>query len=171
MSKTSLVYIGLGSNDGDSLAHLRTAFGYLGTLIQVQQVSNLYVVTNTSDTTNTTCFYTVAAGTTDLRPLPLLQALQQIERTMGRSDTQGSGLQIIDLDILFYGMLQIDTLNLTIPHPRLPQRAWVLKPLVELAPNLMHPVLYYTMAELLQDCDDADQVQRYDEHTQRKQRI
>ncbi len=72
------------------------------------------------------------------------------------------GPRPIDLDILFYGTAQMESLELTIPHPRLAQRAFVLKPLAELAPDLMHPVLYYTVTQLLADVDDADQVKLYD---------
>ena len=80
---------------------------------------------------------------------------------MGRRSGVQYGPRPIDLDLLFYEAVQMETRKLTIPHPRIAQRAFVLKPLAEIAPQFMHPVLYYTISQLLQDAEDVGQVQIY----------
>ncbi len=159
---STTVYIGLGSNLGDRVANLREAVARLSRTIAIERISRLYVQAPLGYVANDAFINAVVQGKTDLKPLDLLAALQEIEHAMGRRRGVQYGPRPIDLDILLYGTAQITSLELTIPHPLLPKRAFVLKPLAELAPNLMHPVLYYTISQLLQDVDDANQVKLYE---------
>ncbi|MGQ9547350.1 MAG: 2-amino-4-hydroxy-6-hydroxymethyldihydropteridine diphosphokinase [Roseiflexus sp.] len=160
--RVTTIYIGLGSNLGDRVARLREAVERLCQIIEVVRVSRLYVHAPLGYVSTDAFINVVVEGRTTLKPLDLLVELQKIERAMGRRRGIQYGPRPIDLDILFYGTAQMESFELTIPHPRLAERAFVLKPLAELAPNLMHPVLYYTVTQLLADVDDADQVRVYD---------
>lgn len=159
--KARTVYIGLGSNLGDRIAHLRKAIQRLSILIAIDKVSQLYVAAPLGYVHDDAFINAAAAGKTSLKPLDLLEQLQAIEVAMGRRPGVQYGPRPIDLDILFYDTVQIESRKLTIPHPRIAQRAFVLRPLAEIAPQLMHPVHYYTVSQLLQDAEDADQVQIY----------
>jgi 2-amino-4-hydroxy-6-hydroxymethyldihydropteridine diphosphokinase len=160
--KPQRAYIGLGSNLGDRVGFLRDAVRRLGAVLEVERVSNLYVAAPLGYVRHDAFINAVLQGMCTLKPMELLKQLQEIERAMGRRMGVEYGPRPIDLDLLMYGSMQMETLELTIPHPRLPQRAFVLKPLAELAPNLMHPVLYYTVGQLLQDVGEAEQVKLYD---------
>src|SRR3954467_10188413 len=160
--KARTVYIGLGSNLGDRVANLREAGQRLGALVKNEKASQLYVAAPMGYVRDDAFVNAVIRGTTTLKPMELLEVMQAIEATMGRRSGVQYGPRPIDLDLLFYGMIQMESRKLTVPHPRMAQRAFVLKPLAEIAPNLMHPVLYYTTSQLLQEVDDADQVQLYE---------
>lgn len=160
--KVHTVYIGLGSNLGDRVAYLREAVQRLGAIVTLAKASQLYVAAPLGYVRDDAFINAVVAGSTTLKALDLLQMMQAIEGAMGRRPGVQYGPRPIDLDLLFYDTVQIETRKLTIPHPRLHQRAFVLKPLAEIAPNLMHPVFYYTVSQLLQDVEDPDQVQVYD---------
>jgi len=140
--KLSTVYIGLGSNLGDRLANLREAVQRLSAIIKIEKASQLYVAAPLGYVRDDAFVNAVVCGKTTLKPLDLLELMQGIESSMGRRSGVQYGPRPIDLDILFYDAIQIETRKLTIPHPRIAQRAFVLQPLVEIAPNLMHPVLY-----------------------------
>lgn len=155
------VYIGLGSNIGDRVSSLRQAIVHLRRVMDVVQVSNLYVAAPLGYVRDDAFINCVAYVRTTFAPYDLLRELQAIELAQGRQPGVQYGPRPIDLDILFYDSLQIETPLLKIPHPFIPQRAFVLKPLAEIAPQLVHPVLYYTVAQLLQDADDVRQVQLY----------
>jgi 2-amino-4-hydroxy-6-hydroxymethyldihydropteridine diphosphokinase len=159
--KARTVYIGLGSNLGDRVACLREAGHRLGALVRIENASQLYVAAPLGYVRDDAFVNAVICGTTTLKPLELLEMMQAIEAAMGRRSGVHYGPRPIDLDLLFYEGVQMETRKLTVPHPRIAQRAFVLKPLAEIAPNLMHPVLYYTISQLLQDADDVDQVQIY----------
>ncbi|HMO60153.1 MAG TPA: 2-amino-4-hydroxy-6-hydroxymethyldihydropteridine diphosphokinase [Roseiflexaceae bacterium] len=161
MEKRYTVYIGLGSNLGDRVAHLRDAIRHMAPAVTLQRVSQLYVAAPLGYVRDDAFVNAVIEGTTTLKPIRLLEELKDIEAAMGRPRDVQHGPQLIDLDILLYGGLYMETVELTIPHPLLAKRAFVLKPLAELAPNLMHPLLYYTMSELLNDADDVEQVKIY----------
>lgn len=160
--KVHSVYVGLGSNLGDRVAYLREAVQRLGSIVTIAKVSQLYVAAPLGYVRDDAFINAVVAGSCTLKALDLLQMMQAIEGAMGRRPGVQYGPRPIDLDLLFYDTAQIESRKLTIPHPRLHQRAFVLKPLAEIAPNLMHPVLYYTASQLLQDVEDPEQVQVYE---------
>lgn len=155
------VYIGLGSNIGDRIASMREAAVRLRKILDIIKVSNLYVAAPLGYVRDDAFINCAVHGRTLLAPADLLRELQVIEQAQGRQPGVQFGPRPIDLDILFYDSIQLDTPLLKIPHPQIPHRAFVLKPLAEIAPKLVHPALYYTVAQLLQDADDVQQVQLY----------
>ncbi len=135
------VFVGLGANLGDALATVREAFDALGTLPQTTCVarSSLYrsapVDAQGSDYINA-----VVQLRTGLSPLALLDALQGIEDRFGRERPYRNAPRTLDLDLLLYGQRRIVSPRLTVPHPRLHERAFVLVPLAEIAPDLALPI-------------------------------
>lgn len=100
-------------------------------------------------------FYNIAVcAETKLVPEEVLKAVTAIEQAMGRQDVQRNGPRKIDIDILFYGDKEINMEGLRIPHPRASERNFVLMPMEEIAPDLIHPVLKKTVRELLKECGD-----------------
>ncbi len=97
---------------------------------------------------------------TAISPVELLSRLLEIERAMGRVRNEPLGPRIIDLDILVFGTMVIKSEFLEIPHPRMHERRFVLEPLAEIAPNLIHPVLGVSIADLLQRVDESKKVLR-----------
>jgi len=98
---------------------------------------------------------------TNLKPSGLLGRLLMIESLLGRlRDGKQYSSRIIDIDILLYGRQKVDTISLKIPHPRMHQRNFVLMPLCEIAPRIVHPVLGKTMTELLNECKDAGSIKK-----------
>jgi 2-amino-4-hydroxy-6-hydroxymethyldihydropteridine diphosphokinase len=143
-----LVYLSLGSNLGDREANLRQAMERLGTVGEVVAVSSFYE-TEPVDVARQPWFVNCAVGVqTEKMPRQLLAALQGIEQEMGRRRLQPKGPRVIDLDILLFGNSIVDTAGLTIPHPTLHQRRFVLEPLAEIAPEQRHPVFKRTIREL-----------------------
>ncbi len=140
------VFVGLGANlggDASQLAQtLASALLHLQGLPQtaVMAVSGVWRSAPV-DATGPDYLNAVAELQTALEPLPLLLALQRIEAAHGRERPFHHAPRSLDLDLLFYGQREIDSLELTLPHPRLQERAFVLEPLAELAPLLMHPRL------------------------------
>jgi len=154
-----LAYLSLGSNVGDRTANLRAAIARLESLGQVCAVSSFYE-TEPVDFTAQPWFVNCAiALETEMSPSRLLQALLELEREMGRRRTQSKGPRTIDLDILLFGEQVIDEPGLTIPHPALAQRRFVLEPLAEIAPGVLHPVLGKSIRQL-RDALPAGQIVR-----------
>lgn len=141
-------YLSLGSNLGDREAHLTAALHRL-------QAAGVHVVRRSSiqetepqDFKDQPWFLNLAVEVeTDLAPQELLASIQKIESDMGRQRSIPKGPRTIDIDILFYANLIITTTDLEIPHPRLTQRAFVLDPLSEIAPDLRHPVTGQSVRE------------------------
>ncbi len=143
-----LTFLGLGSNLGDRLAWLRAALEGLKPALQLERVSSVYE-TGPQLVTEQPAFYNlVCAGHPRLAPHELLRFLKDLEARLGRQPRSRYGPREIDVDILLYGEQVLATADLTIPHPRLAERAFVLVPLVEIAPELRHPVLRRSMREL-----------------------
>jgi 2-amino-4-hydroxy-6-hydroxymethyldihydropteridine diphosphokinase len=134
------VYLGLGSNLGDRKANLEKALQLLGERLHIEQVSSLYETEPVGHAEQPMFFNAVCRAETELGPLQLLSLIQGIEATLGRVPSFTNGPRSIDVDILFYDDLSIKTTDLTIPHPRIEERAFVLIPLLEIAPRLVHPL-------------------------------
>lgn len=148
------VFIALGSNLGDRKANLVAAIERLGNLGVVTRASPVYETEPWGITAQPRFLNQVVELQTDLPPHELLRHLKAIETVMGR-DTAGPryGPRLIDLDILLYDDLALTSYALTVPHPRLCERAFVLVPLADLAADRIHPRLGLTMRELLARVD------------------
>jgi len=147
MRKT--VYISLGSNVGDREANLADAVRRLATLGTVTRVSSLYE-TEPVEYLNQPWFLNCAVELeTEKMPRNLLSAILEIERAMGRRRTVSKGPRSIDLDLLLFGSSIIETPRLTVPHPAMHERRFVLEPLAEIAPEVRHPVLRRSAREML----------------------
>jgi 2-amino-4-hydroxy-6-hydroxymethyldihydropteridine diphosphokinase len=143
-----LVYLSLGSNLGDREANLRAAIERLAALGEVVAVSSFYETEPVEFARQPWFLNCAVAVQTEKMPKQFLAALLGIEKAMGRQRTQPKGPRVIDLDILLFGTSIVDTAGLTIPHPALHQRRFVLEPLAEIAPEQRHPVFKRTIREL-----------------------
>jgi 2-amino-4-hydroxy-6-hydroxymethyldihydropteridine diphosphokinase len=144
------VYLSLGSNLGDRERNLREAIRMLGEAgVHAQRVSSLYETEPVGVRDQPWFLNLVVEAETELFPRQLLARIHRIEFALGRKRVRPQGPRTADIDILLYGDSVIETEELTVPHPRLEERRFVLEPLAELAPELRHPVSRRTIRELL----------------------
>ena len=156
-------YIGFGSNVGDRIDFCDRAVTLLSLLphSQVTGVSLLYETEPVNDGANPGAGWFlngVVQLETAITPESLLGMLREIERSLGRDDDNRSGPRTIDLDLLFYGQRVIDQAGLKVPHPRLHTRRFVLMPLSELAPLLVHPTRLRSVNQMLSETADPSEV-------------
>lgn len=163
MANEKIVYIALGSNLGDRAAMLARAEQALGEAgVRVLRRSSLYTTEPVDAPPQPWFLNSVVEAETSLTPVQLLHVLAGIERQLGRRRTTPRGPRTLDLDILLYGSSVINTPELQVPHPGIPDRRFVLVPLAELAPGLRHPVLHKSIAELLANTTDQGKIRRWD---------
>jgi 2-amino-4-hydroxy-6-hydroxymethyldihydropteridine diphosphokinase len=143
-----LVYLSLGSNVGDREAQLRAAQARLSAVGRVVVASSFYETEPVEFTEQPWFLNFVLALETSKTPQQLMTAILRIEEEMGRRRTQKKGPRSIDIDILLFDDIIMDSTNLTIPHPALQQRRFVLEPMAEIAPEVVHPSLKKTIREL-----------------------
>ncbi|HNW94746.1 MAG TPA: 2-amino-4-hydroxy-6-hydroxymethyldihydropteridine diphosphokinase [Anaerolineaceae bacterium] len=156
----AVVFLGLGTNLGSRAENLSAAREQLAAQMRLLRASSVYETEPWGFREQPAFLNQVVQAETDLSPLKLLRFLKRLEKQLGRTETFRYGPRLIDMDILFYDRAVINTRRLQIPHPRLPERAFVLVPLAEIAPDFVHPVLERTMRELLRDCPDQESVRK-----------
>lgn len=143
-----VVLIALGSNLGNRGENLRKAITALEPHVAVQKKSRVYESMPQGVGEQSLYLNMAISGETELAPRALLDVLQQIERDLGRAPNSHNMPRPIDLDIVLYGDTVLDTPELTLPHPRMHERAFVLVPLEEIAPFHTHPVLHKPIIDL-----------------------
>lgn len=156
------VYLGLGSNVGDRAAQLHSATQLISKNIgKVARKSHIYETQPWGNTEQEAFLNQIIMVNTMLSPRELLEKIGKIERELGRErrrDQDKWGPRSIDIDILFYGKRVVRDKGLEIPHPELHKRAFVLAPMLEIAPDLEHPLLKKPMDELFMECTDESEV-------------
>ncbi len=149
------VYLLLGSNLGDTKKMLQSARGLIENRVgKVIQASSFYRTKAWGIEDQPDFLNQVLEVDTDLNPSEVLASILEIEKELGRIRYKKWFTRSIDIDILYFGDKIIDTENLKIPHPENPNRNFVLAPMVEIAPDFIHPKLKLSQAELLRLCDD-----------------
>lgn len=154
--KSHTVYLGLGTNKGDRIANLEAAVQALSPKIEVVQRSPIYRTPPWGYTDQPDFLNMALEARTKLTPSELLKYLKTLEAQVGRTATFRWGPREIDIDILLYDDLLLETPKLTIPHPQMHERAFVLVPLADLAPDLRHPKLNQRIADLKNNLDLTD---------------
>jgi len=145
----AIVYLGLGSNLDDRLGVLRAGLAELAKLGELQAISSVYETEPWGDTDQPRFLNLCCRLRTQLPPASLLAETQAIEQRLGRRPERRWGPRLIDIDLLTYDDLQLNTTELTLPHPRIVERSFVLVPLVELTPTLRIPGHAGSVFELL----------------------
>jgi 2-amino-4-hydroxy-6-hydroxymethyldihydropteridine diphosphokinase len=143
-----MVYLSLGSNLGDRAANLSLAIEQLRTLGEIEKVSSFYETEPVEFAAQPWFLNCAVELDTEKMPKQLLSGILDVEQQMGRRRTQKKGPRAIDIDILLFGNSIIDTKGLTVPHPAMHERRFVLEPLAEIAPDVRHPVFKQTIREL-----------------------
>lgn len=156
------VVLGLGSNLGDREAAIAGALSRLEARgFRLSLASSLYETQPVGGPPQGLFLNAVAAGETELGPEELLAACLAVEQELGRVRAEPNGPRTIDVDILLFGSLTREAPAPVIPHPRLHQRRFVLEPLAEILPDLVHPRLGRSVRELRRDCADTSSVARF----------
>lgn len=157
------LYLLLGGNLGNRTAYLQQARESIAAQVGgIQQSSKIYETAAWGKTDQPNFLNQVLEVKTGLAPEQVLQQINSIEHELGRVRLEHWGSRVIDIDILFYNALVLQTQRLTIPHPQLHARRFTLLPLAEIAPELVHPVLEKSISQLLEECTDVLEVWEYE---------
>jgi 2-amino-4-hydroxy-6-hydroxymethyldihydropteridine diphosphokinase len=159
-------YLGLGSNLGDRKQNLVRALELMSEHAVVEQVSSVYETEPVGYKDQPLFLNAVCLISTELKPGQLLRLARRIEAELGRKPAFPNAPRPIDIDVLFYGNEVFSNKELTVPHPRLAERAFVVVPLAEIAPDMVHPVSDKTMKELLADLGTVTGVRLWGEAEQ-----
>ena len=156
-----IAYLGLGSNLGEREENLTQALGLLSQKVEIKRISSLYETEPVGYKEQPSFLNLVCQVSTDLNPEELLHLAKIIEARLGRIPSFPNAARPIDIDILFYDNQIIKSRNLVIPHPRLAERTFVLIPLVEIAPDLIHPEIGKTIHELASGLKEQSKVGKW----------
>ena len=159
---TEIAYLSVGSNLGNREQNLEEAVRRASTLGRVVAVSSFYETEPVEVTDQPWFLNCVLALETTAEPAQLMRELLGIEHEMGRQRLVKKGPRSIDIDILLFGDAVVNTPDLTIPHPEMTRRRFVLEPLAEIAPELLHPVSQKTVTRLLAELAPGQRVQKYE---------
>jgi len=147
------VYLALGSNLGNRAANLKEAINSLSPQMEVKAKSKVYETPPWGYAEQEKFYNQVLRVQTYLEPEPLLKHLKRLEVALGRKASFQNGPRLIDIDILFYDDRVLNTPVLDIPHPHVHERGFVLLPMMDIAPDFVHPVTQRSVREMLAGCD------------------
>lgn len=155
----SVALLGLGANIGEPRSQLREAVKQLGMIVDVSAVSSVYHSEPVGETDQPRFLNLVCRVHTALTPAALLALTQAVEQRLGRTRQRKNEPRLIDIDLLTYDDLVMDTPELTLPHPRMDRRAFVLHPLAEVAPGWRHPVSGLSAREMIEAAGPLEAVE------------
>ena len=145
------VSLGIGSNIGNKEDNVNKALTFISELYTIKKTSHLYLTEPVGNIKQDWFLNCVVEIQTDVDPKKLLSTVKSIERKLGRTKIVKNGPRTIDIDILFYGDNILKTKTLIIPHPLIQDRLFVLQPMMDINPNLIHPVLKRSIRQLYHD--------------------
>ena len=148
-----IVYLALGSNLGNRAANLKEAINSLPPQMEVKAKSKVYETPPWGYAEQEKFFNQVVQVKTYVKPEPLLKHLKRLEGALGRVASFPNGPRLIDIDILFYDELVLESPAITIPHPYAHERGFVLLPMMDIAPDFVHPVKQKSVRDLIAGCD------------------
>lgn len=159
----AIAYLGLGSNLGNRQRNLKQALRLLSLQVKMDKLSSIYETEPMGYQEQPPFLNAVCKVSTNLSPYELLYLAKDVERQLGRKTSFANAPRPIDIDILIYNNEVVQTGELTIPHPHLVERAFVLVPLAEISPDLVHPEKGWTISELLNNLEFVGGVQKWSE--------